>query len=271
MDIVWIVLSVIVVLALLILFLIAPSRPSAELRALFQGGRFAHRGLHTKNKEIPENSLAAFKRAVEAGYGIELDIQFSKDEQIVVFHDDTLKRVCGIEGRVDDYTYAQLQQFRLCGTGEQIPLFSTVLETVAGKVPLIVELKNGPKNRLLCERSLAMLRAYQGVFCIESFQPVIVGWFRKNAPDILRGQLSAGREEFRKELNPVAGWALSHVLTNVVARPQFLAYHKVKKSRTARLCTKLGAMRFVWTVRDTDDIKKITAQNDAVIFEFYQP
>ncbi len=271
MKLLLILLLVLVAFMLLTIFLIAPSRPKKALSAPFLGRSFAHRGLHTKEKDIPENSLAAFRRAADAGYGIELDIQFSKDGKVVVFHDNTLNRVCGIDGRVDSYTLEELQGFRLCGTNERIPLFTEVLAAVGGRVPLIVELKNGPRNKELCEKGLAILRDYKGIYCIESFQPMIVRWFKKNAPDILRGQLSAPPKEFKGELAPAAAWALGNVLTNFLARPQFLAYHKQKTSLTARLCTALGALRVVWTVRDSDDIKKITAQNDVVIFEFYLP
>ena len=129
-----------VLLAAVILLLVAlwPGRPSAALVAPFTGRNFAHRGLHSPDKSVPENSLAAFRLAAEAGYGIELDIQLSKDGQVVVFHDDTLDRVCGVKGRVDAYTLEQLQQMRLCKTEERIPLFTEVLRTVAGRVPLIV-------------------------------------------------------------------------------------------------------------------------------------
>lgn len=256
---------------LLIVFCVAPGYGCRETKAVFMHRNLAHRGLHTADKSVPENSLAAFGRAADAGYGIELDLQFSKDEQIVVFHDDTLKRVCGIAGRVDDYTYEELCGFRLCGTEEKIPLFSEVLELVGGRVPLLVEFKNGPKNDLLCSKTLPMLRNYSGDFCIESFSPFIVRWFRKNAPDILRGQLSAPYEELKKEIPETQAFVLSHVLTNFLARPHFVAYHVDKSYFTVRLADFLGAMRFVWTVRPKNDIEKLKRINDSVIFELYEP
>ena len=137
------------VLCLLVLFLIWPGRPGSEKVAPFAGRNFAHRGLHSKDCTVPENSLTAFRLAAEAGYGIELDIQLSKDGEVVVFHDDTLPRVCGVEGRVDAYTLAELREMRLCGTDERIPLLSEVFEVVAGRSPFIIELKTGPRNREL--------------------------------------------------------------------------------------------------------------------------
>ncbi len=259
------------VLFLITLFLIAPGRGADELRRKFHHLNLAHRGLHSPDKKIPENSLAAFRAATEAGYGIELDLQLTKDEQIVVFHDDTLNRVCGIDNRVDFYTYDELKEFRLCGTEEQIPLFTEVLAAVDGRVPLLVELKNGPKNPLLCQKTLELLRSYKGLYCIESFSPFIVGWFKKNAPDILRGQLSAPSSDFKGVLSGPVAFALSHLLTNVIARPHFTSYHKEGKCFTVKLCESMGAMKFVWTVRPGDNIKRLEEKNDAVIFEFYAP
>ena len=276
---------------ILVMFLIAPARVSEELRRRFTGCRFAHRGLHSKDKAVPENSLAAFRLAVENGYGIELDIRFTKDKQLVVFHDDTLLRMCGTDRRVDEYTYEELQAFRLLDSTEQIPLFSEVLSLVDGQVPLLVELKTGPKNALLCSHAYTMLQQYHGPYCIESFHPMIVCWFKKNAPQILRGQLSAPSQAFEGTLSRVSSFLLSHLLTNFLARPHFIAYHKGKAPFPVSLCQKLGAMRAVWTLRDEDyadscivrsypndsliDPQRtpisLFGENDMIIFEFFRP
>lgn len=254
-----------------IVVLIAPGRSTEEMRSPFLNRNIAHRGLHTKDKKIPENSMLAFQAAIKAGYGIEFDIQLTKDEQIVVFHDDTLNRVCNIDGRVDDYSYQELQAFSLCNTDQKIPLFSDFLKLVNGQVPLVVELKNGHKNDLLCQKSYAMLQDYHGDYCIESFQPLIVAWFKRNAPHLLRGQLSAGPKEFKGQLSRLQAFGLSRLLTNFVTRPHFISYHKEKRSLLVKLVDRMGAMRAVWTVRDDDDIHEIESRNDIVIFEFYQP
>lgn len=271
MKIVIIVLTVLVILFLLLLFLIAPGRGCKETREKFYHLNLAHRGLHTKDKSTPENSMKGFAAAAEAGYGIEMDIQLTKDRQVVVFHDDTLKRVCGVEGRVDDYTYEELQAFSLCGTDQRIPLFTDYLKLIDGRVPLLIELKHNCDDKLLCEKALKIMREYKGVFCIESFSPFIVGWFKKNAPDILRGQLSAPAKDLKSEIPGWQSFMLANLLTNVIARPHFVAYDKEKHSFTVKLCEKMGAMPVVWTVRDTDDHKHFEQVNDAVIFELYRP
>ena len=252
------------------LFLLWPARPGAEKAAPLAGRCFAHRGLHTPDRTVPENSLAAFRRAVEAGYGIELDIQLSRDGQVVVFHDDTLQRVCGVQGRVDAFTLEELQAMQLHGTGETIPLFTQVLRLVAGKVPLIVELKTGPRNKELCQKALAILRDYSGPFCIESFDPRIVGWFRRHAPEILRGQL-AGPPATYKGVPPGGGFILGNLLANVLGRPEFIAYDNLPRPACVRFVLRHGPLRVVWTARDAAAHDALTRENDLIIFEFYTP
>ncbi len=271
MNVIITLLIILIVFMLLVIFLIAPGKYQKSMVAPLEYKNYAHRGLHNKSKTIPENSMAAFRKAVEHGYGIELDIQFTKDKKIVVFHDDTLNRVCGIDNRLDFYTYKELKQFTLCNTNEHIPLFTDVLKLVNGKVPLIVELKNGPKNSLLCEKAYEILKNYQGDFCVESFQPLIVAWFKKNAPEILRGQLSAGPDEFKKQLTKFQAYAISRVLTNFVARPHFIAYHKKKNAWLVKLSEFLGAIPAVWTIRKNDDSAYYEKTNKMVIFEYYFP
>ncbi len=247
-------------------FLLAPGRASRRRERPYRGVNFAHRGLHSRDKAVPENSLEAFRLAVRAGYGIELDVQLSKDGQVVVFHDDTLDRVCGVPGRVDERTYAELQELRLCGTEYTIPLFSQVLEQVRGASPMIVELKTGKRNRELCRKVCAMLRAYRGQACIESFDPLIVAWFRFNAKEFIRGQLAMPREKYTT-VAPVLGFAASRTLLNFLARPQFIAYEIGPRPLTVRLAEAMGAMRFGWTSHEPRNERG----RDAVIFEFYKP
>lgn len=264
-------LIVICLLLLLLCYLLKPVKATNKQITPFYHRNFAHRGLHTKDKQIPENSATAFLHAVNHNYGIELDLQFSKDFQIVVFHDDTLTRVCGVDKRVDELSYDELQQLSLCQTKERIPLFSDVLKIVNGKVPLIVEIKTGSNNPRLCEAAYNMLKDYQGDYCIESFDPFIVKWFRLNAPHILRGQLSAPYSSLKKELEPFKAFFLGNCLSNFISRPNFIAYDKISMPFTVKLAYSLGAMPIVWTVRDTDPIKLIESKNEAVIFEFYHP
>ena len=253
--------------AALPLFLIAPGGATRRQKAPFLGVNFAHRGLHRRDKTVPENSLPAFERAAREGYGVELDVQLSKDGQVVVFHDDTLDRVCGVHGRVDAFDYSELKEMRLCGTEETIPLFTEVLAVIRGRGPLLVELKNGPRNRELCEKTYAILSDYRGDVCIESFNPLIVAWFRLHARDLLRGQLAQPLRFYKGETSLATGFLLSHGLMNFLARPQFIAYKIGYRPPTIRLAAALGALRFGWTSHEPRNEKG----RDAVIFEFYKP
>ncbi len=249
-------------------FLVAPGKASGEKKAPFFGANIAHRGLHRADRSVPENSLAAFRDAAENGYAIELDVHLTADDRVVVFHDDSLRRVCGVEQDVEALTWRELRDVRLDGTGEHIPLLSDVLAEVRGRVPIVVELKTSPRRRELCERTWELLRAYNGDYCIESFDPRIVRWWRLNAPGVLRGQLSCTREQFGESATPVQAFFLSRLLCNFLGRPQFIAYGlDGRKPLLVRLVEKMGAMRFCWTSHDW----KNEVSNDAVIFEFYRP
>ncbi len=267
----WIAVAVLLVLGTLWLALIMPARSKKAQRAPFCGRMFAHRGLFSEDQQVPENSLAAFRAAVEAGYGVELDVQLTRDRQVVVFHDDNLLRACGIDARVDAFEYDQLKEFSLFGTSECIPLFSEVLETIDGKIPIIVELKSGGDWKTLCPKTRELLLNYKGDYCVESFHPLLVRWFYLNAPQILRGQLSEAARYSKKGLPLYQAWLMSRLLTNAFAHPQFIAYRVGPKCLSVRLCETLGAMRVAWTARPGDDHAKLASGNDAIIFEHYLP
>ncbi|MBQ2633928.1 MAG: glycerophosphodiester phosphodiesterase [Oscillospiraceae bacterium] len=248
--------------------LLAPGRAPKGKRAPFAGRNFAHRGLYTADQRVPENSLAAFQLAAEAGYGMELDVQLSRDGEVVVFHDETLDRICFVPGRVDELDSAVLCRLPLCGTEETLPRLREVLDLVAGRTPLIVELKTGRRRRELCEKTLKLLRDYPGAACVESFDPRIVAWFRFHAPELLRGQLAQTPKAFQTAgMGRVTGFLLGHTLLNIAARPEFIAYRIGPRPRSVRLAELLGAMRVGWTAHSA----RAQKGRDAVIFEFYRP
>ena len=247
--------------------MLAPGRASRSQKAPFMGLNCAHRGLHSKDKSVPENSLEAFRLAAEAGYGIELDVQLSKDGQVVVFHDDTLNRVCGMDARVDELDYEELKKLSLCGSEYTIPLFTEVLKLVDGRSNLIVELKGGRRNNELCEKTRNILDYYDGIFCVESFHPGIVRWFKKNAPDYLRGQLAMPEKDYAEGVSPVLRFLLAHGFTNLIARPHFIAYKIGPRPLSIRIAELMGAMKVGWTSHE----KKSEKGRHCVIFEFYTP
>jgi len=248
-------------------FLLAPEKTSKEKREPFFGRNFAHRGLHEEDKSIPENSLPAFAEAAALGYGVELDVHITHDGELAVFHDGDTKRACGVEGVIEDMTVDELKKLRLFGTEYHIPLLSEVLELLGADCPVIIELKRGDRNRELCEKTYAMMKKFGGKYCVESFDPRIVAWFRHNAPEVLRGQLATEPSEMAKDTSRLNAFMVGNLLTNFMARPNFIAYGLRRKPFPAKLCEKMGAMKVAWVAHDGSSEKA----NDAVIFEFYRP
>ena len=173
---------------LLWLWAIGPQLPQADFSA-FHKYDYAHRGLHNREKGVPENSLMAFELAARGGFGMELDVQLTQDGQVVVHHDRSLGRTCGVERNIDEMTCQELSGCRLFGTQEKVPLFSQVLELVDGRTPLIVEIKSYARQEELCQKTMALLEGYPGLYCVESFDPRVVRWFKRHHPGIIRGQL----------------------------------------------------------------------------------
>lgn len=233
---------------------------------------YAHRGLWNEEKGIPENSLPAFRRAVESGYGIEMDVQLTKDNQLVVFHDDTLDRMCGRTGRIRDCSLEELRRCRLKGTEYPIPEFREVLEMVRGQVPLLIEIKLPTHNTRMCAILSRELKKYSGQYCIESFNCLALRWFRRHCPGTVRGQLS---DRFRKSdgVNLVLRFLAARLMLNWVGRPDFIAYNYRHANKLAlRLQRKLfGVPVFVWTVQSQPDWKNCRGKFDTVIFDGFLP
>jgi len=230
---------------------------------------YAHRGLH--DSRIPENSLAAFQNAAEHGFGIELDVQLSRDGEVMVFHDYTLTRMTSDPRKVTDCTCAQLQALQLSGTGQAIPTLQEVLDTVDGRVPLLIELKGESINPALCPRVDRILSGYRGTYCVESFNPFLLAWYKKNRPDVIRGILSTRLCRDRKW--SVLNLLLDLMALNVLARPDFIAFdHRYPERAAVKLCTKCyKACAFQWTIRTQDAYEAAHAAGSHTIFEGFLP
>lgn len=252
------------------LFMIFPRMGNGADTELLQTD-YAHRGLW--NEQIPENSLSAFARAVQGGYGIELDIQFSKDGQSMVFHDANLRRMCGMDARIGDLTYKELRKLRLKGTAEPIPTFSEVLKLVGGKVPLMIELKDEkPKSQFLLPFS-ELLDTYRGAFCVESFSPLTVAWFKNFRPNFARGQLVTKVNRHTRKGSRLLNFLLSHMLLNFLSRPDFLSVNgRIQNAPVFLFCNKvLKKAEFVWTVRSVNDYRTCRKNSHYAVFEGILP
>ena len=267
-GVVGIILGIVGVLLLLIVGLIFPGNKK-EID-FFTNQKYAHRGLHDAEKA--ENSMSAFKAAVDHGFGIELDVRLSKDGQLVVFHDDTLDRVCGRPGRVRDFTAEELATFKLNGTEDGIPTLAEVLSMVDGQVPLLVEIKEDTSDSAVSLAAIDQLGSYKGLFMVESFNPFTVGRISKAIPDVCSGFLSA--HFTKQEKNRTFIYFLAeNLLTNRLCNPSFIAYdhshHYMPALKLARL---LGARTIAWTVRsEEEEMAAYDHGFDSVIFENYIP
>ena len=256
-------LGVLFVLFLIHLFLLATRvrRPAAA--ALIKTP-YAHRGLH--GKDLPENSLAAFRAAVTAGVGIELDVQLTADGEVVVFHDEDLLRMTGKAGSLYAHTYEELSALRLGGTEERIPTLREVLALVGGRVPLLVEIKPDHAVKTLCAKTAALLDEYEGKYMIESFHPLAVHWFRRHRPQVVRGQLSGLL--VRGKGRRFTMFLLQNLLFNFISLPDFIAFdyqHKYRYSFT--LCALFHRPYLLaWTVADEAALEQ-SRSFDGIIFE----
>lgn len=225
----------------------------------------AHRGLHDRELGIPENSLPAFARAVEQGKAIELDLHATADNRLVVLHDFQLKRMTGVPGIVEEWTLEDLRKLRLQGTDAQIPTLDEVLELVDGRVPLLLEIKSerlGEVGRLepvLMKR----LASYQGEFILEAFNPEVLVWLHRHAPQYIRGQLGNLDDENRQ-----FKFYSRHLMFNPLSRPDFIAFDIQKIDYKLRLaCKKHGLPLLGWTIRTEAELKKADRLCDGVIYE----
>ena len=151
----------------------------------------AHRGMHDINKGIPENSLKAFDKAVKHNYLIELDLHILKDGKVVVFHDDNLFRMTGINKNIKDCVYDEIKNLKLQNTDYSIPLFSDVISLINGRVPLVIELKYDVRAGLLEKEAMNLLKDYKGAYVIKSFSPFSIFWLKRHYPNAIRGFLSS--------------------------------------------------------------------------------
>ena len=208
--------------------------------SFLQNKIIAHRGVNDNNKVV-ENTLESFSNAVKLGYAIEFDIHLLKDNEIVVYHDDNLKRLTGINKDLKDLTYDDIKDIKLLNTNQTIPKLSEVLKLVNGKVPLIIELKYDRKVGLLEKELVKYLDNYKGKFAVKSFNPLIVRWFKINRKDYIRGLLvPRNSKKLKKKI-------MSHMLLKPLCKPDFLSVDYRRNNK--KLLKKSKIPIIVWTVK----------------------
>jgi len=232
----------------------------------------AHRGLH--NDVLPENSMSAFKAAIEKGYGIEIDVHLTRDGKLVVFHDFTLKRICGIDKYISEFTADELSKIKLKDTEETIPTLEELLRVIDGKVGLLIEIKYRPNKfyKNISEEVYKMIKDYKGNVAVQSFSPGVVKWFKLNAPEITRGFLATGYQNLNVPSFVKAGMRLLNKMFGAKMvkslDPDFIAFNilsfpnKVVDGERSK-----GRPVITWTVNKPELLTKAKKHADNIIFE----
>ncbi|MDD7511122.1 MAG: glycerophosphodiester phosphodiesterase family protein [Peptostreptococcaceae bacterium] len=263
--------AILVGIACISAFLWVPGRRSAMDDELINTS-YAHRGLHGDG--IPENSMAAFRKALAEGYGIEIDVQATLDDKIVVFHDNNLLRMTGFNGEIEDTTLKEIQELHLANSEEGVPTLEEFLRLVDGRVPLLIEIKDQKKYKRCVSLIMEQLASYSGKYSIQSFNPFILRVLRKKYPSVARGLLSNDYVHGGKnaDLNKISRLAMTYLLVNAICRPNFISYNVRSDINFAmKLMKKVFKVPFfAWTVDTEKTESKANRFYDVLIFERFQ-
>ncbi|WP_430911788.1 glycerophosphodiester phosphodiesterase family protein [Methylobacterium sp. sgz302541] len=236
----------------------------------------AHRGLHERAAGRPENTLAAALAAVEAGYAIECDVQISADGEAMVFHDEHLGRLTGLDAETGARRAAELEALPVLGTGETIPSLPRLLSAIAGRVPLVIEIKSLYSGDLaLTRRVVELAAAYDGPVALKSFDPGIVAALAELAPGVPRGIVAETTQD--DPAYALLPEALRRSLANLLhledSRPDFLSWRVGDIPCAAtHLCRLLARMPVMtWTVRTPEQVRHAATHADQMVFEGFRP
>jgi glycerophosphoryl diester phosphodiesterase len=231
----------------------------------------AHRGLHTQDGTIPENSPMAFKEAIGRGYAIETDVNILKDGTVVCFHDPDLARMTGHSGLLRSMTKDGLADIRLSGGDERIMTFDAFLELVGGRVPVLIEIKPYGDMRRMVHHVAQRLTAYPGQNAVFSFHPSVVHMLKTHYPTLIRGQIA---ESFKdgKHVNRLQAMMMERMVFNRFTKPDFISYGiKDLPNRHADRARKSGLTVISYVARTQDDLERIRTLYDNAVFEFFTP
>ena len=260
------------VLFLLYTFITMPSLRRHNVFLRMAGKRYGHRGLY--GEDAPENTLSSFSRCIENGFGFEFDVHLTADGELMIMHDNKTKRMTGRDMKMSESDSQTLRELKVGETDEKIPYLSEVLELVAGRFPLIVELKvDGNNYRELCEKASALLDKYDGDYAIESFDPRPVLWYRLHRPNVARGQLSENYFKTDYVHSRIASFLLYNFAGNFITRPDFLA---MKISDRGCFTFRLHRFLFpkktvIWTAGNERELLECEKEGSSVIFEKFIP
>lgn len=267
------ILGILIFLIIIYIFAIMPKMLNRPDLSIFYDRYYAHRGFHKDEHLAPENSMAAFRLAISHSFGIEFDVQLSKDGIPVIFHDFNLKRVCGIDKNVNQLTFQELRELTLFDSQERIPHLQEVIDLVNGQVPLIVEIKSKSNDTSVCSVVASHLDNYNGAYCVESFNPLVVLWYKKNRPQIIRGQLSTNYFKGEIKQSKIFSFFLQNLLFNFITKPHFISYnYKYNENLSFVLCRKLYKITTIaYTIPSKMALDNCFKSFDLFIFESFIP
>lgn len=259
----------IVLLTMAILFImLLPGKKTKQLKdfSWLTERPIAHRGYHMGNKEVPENSKIAFIRAIEKKYHIEIDLNLTKDNKIVVFHDGDLNRMCGVNQTIRSLTLEELKQIPLMNGEEFMMELQEFLDLVNDQVGLLIEFKDSFDGKLE-EAAYPILKQYQGRYVMQAFSPESLKWFKKNAPEVPRGQLCFNYMP-NKKIKWLRRFLFTNLFSNFIGRPHFISYNwPGRKFYTVKVLRSLKAPLLVWTIQNDEVYQQVKDECDNVIFE----
>ena len=225
----------------------------------------AHRGLYNNNKGVIENTMLAFKKAMECEYIIELDVHAIKDSTVVVFHDDNIKRLTGIDKKLRNCTYKEIKDIKLDKTNETIPTLNEVLKYINGKVPVIIELKYDTRLGILEKQVMNILKEYKGEYAIQSFNPLSIAWVRYKQPQVIRGQIAS--EFVNEKMSFLKRMFLKNMLFNFISNPDYISYSIENANEEKILKLKKKYLMLGWTIKNKEEFNKYKDIYDNLICE----
>jgi glycerophosphoryl diester phosphodiesterase len=234
----------------------------------------AHRGLHDRAKGVVENSAPAFAAAVAADYAIECDLQVSADGQPMVFHDERLERLTGADGEVNARIAAELQTLELSGSGEHMQTLPELLDQVAGRVPLVIEIKSRfDGDMTLADRAAALVADYAGHAALMSYDPAVVAHLARAWPEVPRGIVADRMIDPEWSALPLPRrLAMRHFTHLPETRPHFLSYEAAGlPAAIARAFRQSGRPVICWTIRSEQQAMRATRYCDQITFEGFRP
>ena len=232
----------------------------------------AHRGLHDEAKGVIENTVGAFAAAIEGGYAIECDLQITKDNEAVVFHDDVLERLTEGQGWVKNSTAAKVQALTIRGTRDRVQIFGELLEQVDGRVPLVIELKSHwDGDERLASRALEVLEDYEGQYCLMSFDPDVIEAVRIKSPHTIRGIVAdRAADQFYMTLPLNRRLELRDLAHLGRTQPHFISFYFGELPWAPLTAYReAGNPVISWTIRSPEQACAARRYSDQITFERY--